>query len=42
MKKIKYLLVLVVIISGCNDMKMDRKVMKQMTLVESVGLSVLV
>lgn len=42
MKKIKYMLVLVFIISGCDDMKMDRKVAKQMTLVESVGLSVLV
>lgn len=38
MKKIKYILVLVFIISGCEDMKMDKKVEKQLTLAESIKL----
>ncbi len=42
MKKIKYMVVLVFIISGCDDMKMDRKVAKHINLVESAGLNVLV
>jgi hypothetical protein len=37
MKKMKYILVLVFIISGCDDMKMDRKVERPITLVESIA-----
>ncbi len=42
MKKIKYIVLLALIISGCDDMKMDRKVEKQITLAGSTVLSFLV
>ncbi len=42
MKKIKYIVLLVLVISGCDDMKMDRKVEKQMTLAGSMVFSFLV
>jgi hypothetical protein len=41
MRKVKYIVLLVLIISGCDDMKMDRKVVKQMTLAGSTVLSLL-
>lgn len=37
MQRIKYILVLALILSGCEDMKMDRKVAKQMTIAEAVA-----
>ena len=37
MKNIKYLLVLVLLISGCEDMKMDRKVTNGLDLQNQVS-----
>lgn len=37
MSKIKYILVLALLITGCEDMKMDRKVQKSLTISQSVG-----
>lgn len=36
MRKIKYIMLLVLVLSACEDMKMDRKVGKQMTIAESM------
>lgn len=36
MRKTKYIMLLALVLSGCEDMKMDRKVGKQMTIAESV------
>ena len=35
MKTIKHILVLAILLSGCEDMKMDRKVIKRITFVDS-------
>ena len=37
MKKMKYILVLALLISGCEDMKMDRKVAKNSELQSQPG-----
>ena len=37
MKKMKYILVLVLLISGCEDMKMDRKVAKNSEIQSQSG-----
>ena len=37
MKKMKYILVLALLISGCEDMKMDRKVAKNLELKSQSG-----
>jgi hypothetical protein len=37
MKKMKYILVLALLISGCEDMKMDRKVAKNSELQSQSG-----
>lgn len=37
MKKMKYILVLALLISGCEDMKMDRKVAKNLELQSQSG-----
>jgi hypothetical protein len=41
MKKIKYMLLLALLITGCDDMKMDRKVDKQITLTELMTLNLI-
>ena len=41
MKKIKYMLFLALLITGCDDMKMDRKVDKQITLTELMTLNLI-
>jgi PBP1b-binding outer membrane lipoprotein LpoB len=41
MKKIKYMLLLALLITGCDDMKMDRKVDKQITLTELMKLNLI-
>jgi len=41
MKKIKYMLLLALLITGCDDMKMDRKVDKQITLTELITLNLI-
>jgi len=41
MKKTKYMLLLALIITGCDDMKMDRKVDKQITLTELLTLNLI-
>ena len=37
MKNIKYMLVLALLISGCEDMKMDRKVSNNLELQDQVN-----
>ena len=37
MKNIRYMLVLVLLISGCEDMKMDRKVSNNLELQDQVN-----
>lgn len=41
MKKIKYMLLLALLITGCDDMKMDRKVDKQITLTKLIELNLI-
>lgn len=41
MKKIKYMLLLALLITGCDDMKMDRKVDKQITLTKLMELNLI-